>query len=647
MKWFYDLKTRTKLIMGFGLVIMAALAMTITGYTALGSTQTAIKSLNEEGLIGVSKIKEIGTLVMQFRLLHFRALLQTSPEDRSKTLASIEEGAQEINQRMEEYIPTMVLAEDKALFAKIQSAWKSYLESDKAWIAHIEKGELKEAYQYLKEVTSVIANKEIEPAINGSVVFNEKRSADLAKQAIGTAKQAQQHLLVLFTGALALAAFVIWAIVSYLTKTVTMIFDRVKFMSENGVPQLNTAMQGLANYDLTKTVDWQMQVIPNPGRDDLGQLADCVNSLIVNLKDTTHQYGVVQTNLTAIVGEIQVGSQQVNDTSTGLGAATEQTSMASTEIAQGSEKLAGSAQEAAAVMERLHHNVRDVQVASVAQTKALVQADTDLQSATAVAREVAASAQQTTAVAEEGKQKIDRIVAANTRIEQQVSQSTRQVQELDAASSQIVTIVQSIEQIAEQTNLLALNAAIEAARAGEHGRGFAVVAEEVRKLAEGASAATKQIVGLIDNIRLKVSETVKAINETAPLVQASSEMSVEAGESLALIATSAQKVATDAHAVAAQSDKVVSAMNDVRELAEQTANQTLEMASGAEQVSSAIQGVAAITEETAASAEEMSATAQGVSASAIELNSMAENLHRIATQFHTNGEAGPKLRIAA
>jgi len=90
---------------------------------------------------------------------------------------------------------------------------------------------------------------------------------------------------------------------------------------------------------------------------------------------------------------------------------------------------------------------------------------------------------------------------------------TKKIRALGERSLEINQIVELIDEISSQTNMLALNAAIEAAKAGEQGKGFAVVANEVRKLAERTSSATKDIGAFIQSIQAATEGAVVAMEE--------------------------------------------------------------------------------------------------------------------------------------
>jgi methyl-accepting chemotaxis protein len=194
-------------------------------------------------------------------------------------------------------------------------------------------------------------------------------------------------------------------------------------------------------------------------------------------------------------------------------------------------------------------------------------------------------ADQSGSTAKEGGEVVQVTIDGMRGIHEAVSSSATAVEELGKLGDEIGQVITVINDIADQTNLLALNAAIEAARAGEHGRGFAVVADEVRKLADRTTSATKEIANSITAIQGGTGHAVKQMESGIEQVNYGMEKAENAGESLSRIVTSAQEVSSVIQSIAAAAEQQSAASEEVARNIAEISHVTTETAGAAEQAS--------------------------------------------------------------
>ncbi|MBP7653130.1 HAMP domain-containing protein [Candidatus Dependentiae bacterium] len=333
--------------------------------------------------------------------------------------------------------------------------------------------------------------------------------------------------------------------------------------------------------------------------------------------DSKDEIGILANNIDTTVKEIGKLIKNIKDSAQSVKQSSSLVEEKVHHISSASQETASSVEETSSTIEEFSSNLNmvsdnvEVQASAVTQTTAsAAQVSASVKNVAGSTKSMSSSVNQTSAAIEEMMANLatitDNINVVNSKakesgdtandskeavnksndgiiqIKNSMTELVKIIEGLGISAENIGNIVDVITEISEQTNLLALNAAIEAARAGEHGKGFAVVADEVRKLAERSSNATKEIGGIIKNIQTETQKAVDSTRSNAKLADNGVELSNLVGTALESIVSKVQEMVS-------LISQVTAAMNEQNTTSKQIVKQVELIQSATTEVNSATQ----------------------------------------------------------
>jgi len=308
--------------------------------------------------------------------------------------------------------------------------------------------------------------------------------------------------------------------------------------------------------------------------DEMGDLAE--GDLTVRATVTEEFTGAIADSINVTVDSLRGLVKTINDTSTRLSEAVQETDEIATNLSQESKQQA-----------------QDISAA----TASISEMSTSMEDVSRHADESSKVAMRSVEIAKNGGEAVQRTMKGMDTIREHIQETSKRIKRLGESSQEIGDIVELINDIAEQTNILALNASIQAAMAGEAGRGFAVVADEVQRLAERSANATKQIDALVKTIQTDTNEAVISMEKSTSGVVKGAQLTENASEALGEIenvsdqmAELIQNISGSARQQASVASRLATTMNGIQQV-------TTRATSGADKTSRSIATLARLAQD--------------------------------------------------
>lgn len=540
------MKVRSKLVLGFGLILILFSLATWMSSGAMSTMNKMIGQFDEDAYQVMERVDEVKYNVEASSAITAQMVLAVTQKDVDALYAEYQAHTQNLVNDLTYLLENYPEYQNQVkIFRGLTSSSDelsrriySLSLTDKETAQRLYKNELLPAAQKASEALGTI-----DEAV-------QQQKTALLQNSVTRTKYTQTIILLVTAASFGVAIVMGLAIIRMITKP---------------LHEIEKAAHSMAEGDLNVEITYQ-------SRDEIGSLAENMremtrgyHSLIndisymvkamskgdfcVNTQDATAYKGdfaPILKSLDILRDNLSETLQQINESADQVSGSAEQIASGAQVLSQSSTEQANSVEELVASLQGMNNSIHEV-VAHVT----------------------------------EGQENLRRTNQQVDTGHEQMQVMQKAMTEINASSNNIQKIIKDIDDIAFQTNILALNAAVEAARAGTAGKGFAVVADEVRNLAQKSAESAKTTAQLIEQ---SIQAVQKGQTITGEIAQTIDNMAAEAKNSLTLMEQISMASTEQADAV----------------------NQVLQ---GAEQISAVVQTNSATAEESAASSEELSGQA--------------------------------------
>jgi methyl-accepting chemotaxis protein len=532
MNWFRDLKVSLKLAAGFGVCLTFALLAGLVGIQQMNIINDNASLINTDAVKGSASIANIRSDINQYRIIQLRFIIAQSSADMDKVEAQLADFGNKIDGDFSAYLATVTVQEDRENLNQLKNNWAQFRTYDAEVHKYSRLDDTKTCDRLINIVTEPTYNNVL-ASCDKITNWNLAHGDSLAKTAQDKYTSGRVAMIVLLIVSLICGGGAAITVNKYINENLEAISGRLKSLATICIPNLGLAITSLASGDLTKEIQTGTVLLDLKSKDEFGELAVTLNSMIQEEQAAIAQFREAQANLS----ELLALSRQ----------AAEAIAHSSSEVAAGNHDLAARTTEQAASLEETASSMEEI-------TSIVNQSAENAKNANKLASDAAH-------IAKNGGATVDAAVHSMLNISE--------------ASGKIAEIITVIDEIAFQTNLLALNAAVEAARVGEQGKGFAVVAAEVRSLAGRSSTAAKEIKAL-------VQDTVHKVEEGSGLV-------IQSGDELKVIVNSIQRVSEIVAEISSAAQEQASGIEQINKAVMQMDDITQQNAALVEETSAASQ----------------------------------------------------------